>query len=118
MILEAAIIGLGIVLAAWLYTRGQERWHIKPRLAKYQVNVVGKTEDSESMTISCTVFNDDPEDVVKAKIDGAFLLREARLQYQNERILALQKEHQAGLERARDERLKKIEEEKQAAKQN
>lgn len=114
--ISAFVVALGIVLAAVVYTKGQERWHIKPRVGKYQVAVQGRTEDSESVTISLTVFPEDSEEVVKEKLKGAFEIRESRLQFQNERLLALQAEHKAGLEKARDERLKLVEKQQEDEK--
>lgn len=114
---SASIIALGIILAAVIYTKGQERWHIKPKIGKYQVNVVGKTEEAESVTISLTIFPDDSPQTVKEKLQGAFDIREERLGFQNQRMLDLQAEHKKGLERARDEKLKQVEAEQAKAKE-
>ena len=106
MILEALIVGVGLVLAALVYTKGQERWHIKPKVAKYSINVVGRTEESENMSITCTVFGDETEQQITDKLETAYAIREKRLEFQNNRLLAAQAAHKAGLEKVRDERLK------------
>lgn len=111
MILEALVVGAAIVLAAVVYTKGQERWHVKPRLSKYSINIMGRTEESENMSITLPVFVDEPEEETTAKLEHAFKIREKRLEFQNNRLLEAQKAHQAGLEKVRDERLK-------AAKEN
>lgn len=115
--ISALIIATGIVLAAFVYTKGQERWHVKPRMGKFQVNVVGRTEDAETMTISYTLFGDETAEQHNEKIQKAFELREARLKFQNERMLELQAKHKEGLEKARDERLKLVEKEQEEKSQ-
>ena len=115
--MEALILGAGLIIAAIVYVKGQEKFHLKARPGKYSVSVSGRTEDSETMTIVCTIFADDTEEQVKEKIEGAFDLRERRLEFQNNRMLALQEAHKAGLEKARDERLKLVVAEQEAEKE-
>jgi hypothetical protein len=110
MILEALVVGAAIVLAAFVYTKGQERWHVKPRLSKYSINIMGRTEESENMSITLPVFVDETDEEVSKRLESAFLIREKRLEFQNNRLLEAQKAHQAGLEKVRDERLKAAQE--------
>ena len=114
--MEALILGVCLIVAAILYVKGQEKFHLKARPGKYSVSINGRTEEAEQMTIVCTIFDDDTEDKIKEKIEGAFALRESRLSFQNQRLLDLQAEHKAGLERARDEKLKQVQADQEAAK--
>lgn len=114
--MEALILGVGLIIAALIYVKGQEKFHLKARPGKYSVSIAGRTEDSETMTIVCTIFQDDTEEQIKEKIEGAFAMREARLSFQNQRLLDLQAAHKAGLEKARDEKLKAVTAEQEAAK--
>lgn len=87
MIIAALILGLCIVAAAWISSLK----HVKPRMAFAQVTLLGQTEQSETMQLSATLFADEPEGVWQEKIAKVCELRESRLKFQNERILAATK---------------------------
>lgn len=110
MTTESIIIGISIVLASIIYGWMQSKWHVKPKISRYSVNIVGRTEESESMTITFPVFVDETPTETAAKLNQAFKIREDRLTFQNQRLLAIQEEHKKGLEKARDERLKLVKE--------
>lgn len=114
--MEALILGVGLIIAAIVYVKGQEKFHLKARPGKYSVSISGRTEDSETMTIVCTIFQDDTAEQVQEKIDGAFAMRESRLSFQNQRLIDLQAAHKAGLEKARDDKLAAVQAEQEAAK--
>lgn len=86
------MIFLGLVLIAlaiafWAVT--QKSFHVKPRAALMQVTVAGSTEESEQMHMVLTLFTDESPEEQSAKLRAAFELREIRLKFQNERMIAL-----------------------------
>ena len=95
-------IFLGLVGAALVIVAHQRAYSLKPRTSLYQVAVAGQTEQSETVQITCNVFTDETPDQVKAKVEGAYALREARLKFQNERLLAFQKEAQELADQAKE----------------
>lgn len=114
--MEMLVLGICIVLAAVVIAKSQERYHIKPRISRFNITVLGRTEQDEQMTIQFPIFVDEGVESAKAKLADAFAIRESRLKEQNERLLAAQEEHKRGLEMARDEKLRQIKASEEAAK--
>lgn len=104
MILEAIILGIFVFAGLFAAAKVQASYHVKPRLSLFSVNVAGRTEESEQMSIQFPVFVDESRDEVNAKLQAAFKIREDRLKFQNERILELTK---ANLEAAKKEEAEK-----------
>lgn len=102
---EALIIGAAIVLAAIIKEAFE---YAKLRLGKYSISVQGQTEANEMIGISFPLFGDESSEENKAKIAGAYKIREARLEVQNLRNLEMQKVHQEGLKKVQEDRLAKI----------
>lgn len=90
--MEALIVAVGIVLAAVIYAASKSRYHVKPRVAFAQAAVVGKTEDSETVQFTATLFEDETPGQWDEKMTKLYELREKRLKFQNERMMALQEE--------------------------
>lgn len=90
MILESLILGAAVILATYLSNKFKEKYNVKPRIALAQFTVLGKTEESEQVHISGTIFMDESHEEVKSKLDTLYKIREARLQYQNERMIEIQ----------------------------
>ncbi len=97
LILAALLLGAGIVAASWISTRNQ----VKPRMALAQFSLVGRTEDSENVTFTTTLFVDETDGVHQERMDKLYALREKRLAFQNERMQALQAEAKAEYEKAK-----------------
>lgn len=95
MILAALILGLCIIAASVYKTRTSEKFNVKPRHAFAQVAVIGRTEDSETMQITATLFHDEDVSSWDAKLKTVYELRESRLKFQNERLLKMQEEAEA-----------------------
>lgn len=95
ILLSALIIGLSIFLSIAYKTHVQEKFNVKPRHAFAQVAVIGRTEDSETMQITATLFHDEDQKTWDAKLNTVFEMRESRLKFQNERLLKLQEEAEA-----------------------
>lgn len=87
MVIEAAIIGLAIVIAA--LSRGL--WHIRPKKAFCQVTVVGVTDvDGEQFQLTATLFEDESPAQRQKKIDDVCEIRSHRLKTLNEKMLQIQ----------------------------
>ncbi len=82
MVLAALILGL-CILAGWVYAASKSP---KPRPGFAQIAIVGQTEQSETMQLTATLFDDESRDAWDHKLKTLFEMREARLKFQNERI--------------------------------
>ena len=94
-------IAIAIVIASLVYAYASGRFNIKPRLALYQLTVLGRTEENETLQISFPVFVDETPKETADKLNGAFKLREDRLQFQNQRLIKLQEEQMKLAEEAK-----------------
>lgn len=103
MIVAAFVLGLLVVVAAGVYAWSLSKYHVRPRLALAQVAVIGKTEDSETVQISTTLFTDEDHETCQKKLDAIYKIREDRLQYQNIRMTELQEQIKRDAEEARKE---------------
>lgn len=87
MILEAAIVGLAIVIAA--LSRGI--WHVRPRKAFCQITVVGVTDvDGEQFHLTGTLFEDESEERRNQKVNEICEIRSNRLRAINEKMIQIQ----------------------------
>ncbi len=86
------VLAAAIVLAAIIHSVSKSRYHVKPRLAFAQAAVVGKTEDSETVQLTTTLFEDETVEEWDEKMDKLYDLREKRLKHQNERMIEIQAE--------------------------
>ncbi len=98
------VIGLAIIVASLIISLSKARYHVKPRLAFAQAAVVGKTEDSETVQLTTTLFEDETADEWNDKLDKLYGLREKRLKQQNERMIELQAEAKRSFEETKAKR--------------
>jgi hypothetical protein len=98
LICSAAIIALGIVIAAVFSAWFKSRYHMKPKLAFATATIVGKTEESESMQFTTQLFEDESPLIWKGKINQLLEMREERLGFQNTRIAEIHKQQMQALE--------------------
>lgn len=89
VVLPALILASGLVWAAYV----SQAKHIKPRKSFAQVAIIGRTEEGETVQLTVTLFDDETPGVWDQKLNTAYELREKRLKFQNERMLALHAEH-------------------------
>ena len=108
MLIESIVIGLGIILAAVANALIQGRWHLKPKISDYQVTVLGKTEDAETVQISFPLLKGESFDDWKEKLRIGYEIREERLKFQNERMLRLEEEAKKIREAARDAKIQLV----------
>lgn len=98
LILGALIISIGIIASAWLSAKSKAQYHIKPKLSFAQVTIVGRTEESETMQLTTSLFEDETEEVWMGKINKLLTMREDRLGLQNNRMMAIQEEQKKLIE--------------------
>lgn len=99
MVLAAIVLGLCIVLAALI----QRSYHVKPRMAKCQVTILGTTEQNEQFHAATTLFEDETAGQQWEKLQSMWDLREQRLGFQNKRAMDLFKESMANQENLSEE---------------
>lgn len=104
MILSAIILGAFLLLAVIYDANLKKKYNVKPRIAFASVSVAGRTEDSETMQMTATLFQDETAAECQAKLDRLFEMRETRLKFQNERLIKLQEE----VQKSKDEAEKKL----------
>lgn len=100
MSLEMLMLPISIAFAAIYYAYSKSKYHVKPRTSFAQVALIGRTEDSETLQITVSLFNDETPFQWDQKLKTIYELREKRLKFQNERIQELQKEIAAQREEA------------------
>lgn len=104
MNLDYILLPLSIVFAAIYYAYSKSKYHVKPRTAFASVSLIGRTEDSETLQITISLFNDENQAEWEKKLKTIFEMRETRLRFQNERMLAIQEEAKAKFKDIEDER--------------
>ncbi len=82
------VISVGLLL--WMIRWAVERAAL--RKVAYTVHIQGRTEQDETMDFAVTLLQDETPEERQAKIDGAFEMREARLKFQNDRVLKIMAE--------------------------
>lgn len=92
LLIGLTLVAVGVFLGLRHVAETQKSFHMKPRLGFAQVTVVGNTENSEQMSLTATLFNDESPEEWKKKMEVIFKLREERLHFQNQRMLELQAE--------------------------
>ncbi len=92
MILIAATI---LALAIAYSVKSKESYHLKPRVSFCSVQVLGNTEQSETMSFTAQLFEDEAPEQWEKKINWMLEAREKRLKFQNERLLEIQAEQEA-----------------------
>lgn len=97
------VLGIFILLSVCINSWSQSRYHVRPRPAFATVTINGITEQSEQMQFTTTLFEDEGEIRWDEKIQKLLLMRESRLQFQNERLLKLQAEVEAEQKKAKEE---------------
>lgn len=100
MIIASLILSAAIVFSVLYDAHVKKAYNVKPRIALASVSVAGKTEDSESMQMTATLFTDESSSDWQAKLDTLFKIRENRLEYQNQRIIELTRTAQERKEEA------------------
>lgn len=92
------IIALAIIVATIINAYSKSTYHVKPRLAFAQVTVLGQTENSETMQITATLWKDETAAQHNATVTHLCEIREARLAFQNQRMVDLQAQVQKDVE--------------------
>lgn len=89
MSLEMILLPISIAFAAIYYAYSKSKYHVKPRALFAQVALIGRTEDSETLQITVSLFQDETQAVWDDKLKKVFEMRESRLKFQNERMLEI-----------------------------
>jgi hypothetical protein len=98
MIEAAAILAFGIVLAAYL----RSRYQIKPRRALASVTIIGPTErGEETMQLVGTLFDDETQEEIDAKVKKLTEIMERRRHFCNMRMMEITKNSDELLEEAK-----------------
>ncbi len=97
MIIAAVIVGVCLVISELI----KKSYHVKPRHALAQFSVQGQTEQSEIVSLTSTLFVDETPGQHREKMDVLYAMREERLKFQNDRMMALQKEAEAEIAKAK-----------------
>lgn len=85
------VVLLAVYIGILIYDRK------RARLLFSQVHIQGKTEQDEVMDFTISLFEDETADLWEQKLNTAFGLREKRLKFQNDRVLAIMEASKAGI---------------------